>query len=108
MATPENKVKNQVKKILQSFKPALYAHWPVQTGYGAACLDCHGCCSGRYFAVETKAPGKKLTKRQEITRDDILEAGGRVFVVGERETDDEWKYSGARELHEWLASELKS
>lgn len=108
MATPEGRVKNRVKQILRFFGPKLYAHWPVQTGYGAACLDCHACYLGFYFAIETKAPGKKLTKRQEITRDEILEAGGRVFVIGERETHDTWKYSGAQRLHEWLLRRSKS
>lgn len=32
--TPEGKVKAAVKKLLKLY-PDVYAHWPVQTGYGA-------------------------------------------------------------------------
>ena len=82
MPTPERKVKDQVKKLLKAH--GAYQHWPVQTGYGAACLDCHGCHLGRYFAVETKAPGKKPTTRQSLTQTEIEEACGEVFIVGEK------------------------
>lgn len=97
--TPEGKVKNQVKKLLKKY--GAYQHWPVQTGYGAACLDCHGCYECWYFAVETKAPGKKLTPRQLITKEQIEAAGGAVFVVGESITDS-GEYSGMEELEIWM------
>lgn len=100
MAGPEAKVKAQVKKLLKAHNA--YQHWPVQTGYGAACLDCHGCHNGYYFAIETKAPGKKPTARQEITMCDVNEAGGAVFVIGEKLTDA--GYSGMMELDSWLRS----
>lgn len=81
MAGPEAKVKARVKKILKA--AGAYQHWPVQTGYGAACLDCHGCYKGRYFAIETKAPGKHPTPRQLLTIEDVENAEGKVFVIGE-------------------------
>lgn len=81
MAGPEAKVKTRVKKILKEY--SAYQHWPVQTGYGAACLDCHGCFKGHYFAIETKAPGKHPTPRQLMTIADIEASGGKVFVIGE-------------------------
>ena len=98
MSTPEGKVKARVKKILKI--AGAYQHWPVQTGYGAACLDCHGCYNGIYFAIETKAPGKHPTPRQEITMEDVRNAGGYVLVVGE--SYDDLVYSGEMELVEWL------
>ncbi|MGL4557693.1 MAG: hypothetical protein ACRCV5_09330 [Afipia sp.] len=113
-STPEGKVKDQVKKLLKEF--GCYQHWPVQSGFGAPALDCHGCHQGLYFAVETKAPGKKPTPRQELTAADIRAAGGRVFIVGEHFTDDypeglrglyakqAAKYTGLAELHAWLSS----
>ncbi len=109
MPTPEGRVKDRVKKVMEPFKQAedLYAHWPVQTGYGAACLDCHGCYNGLYFAIETKAPGKKPTKRQEITMEEIVNAGGKVFVIGELQLPD-GSYSGMAALVEWLEAESKS
>lgn len=100
MATPEGKVKDRVKKRLK--RAGAYQHWPVQTGYGAACLDCHGCYFGIYFAIETKAPGKHPTPRQELTMEAVREAGGFVLVIGES-FDGEY-YSGEAELDEWLTN----
>ena len=103
MAGPEAKVKARVKKILDSYDA--YHHWPVQTGYGAACLDCHGCVKGHYLAIETKAPGKHPTPRQLITMEQIEEAGGKVFVIGESVTEalgNKQVYSGEVELLKWL------
>ena len=98
MATPEGRVKARVKKMLKSYDT--YQHWPVQTGYGAACLDCHGCHNGMYFAIETKAPGKHPTPRQELTMEQVRDAGGYVLVIGE--SYDGLVYSGEMELIEWL------
>ena len=109
--TPEGKVKDFVKKILKRYKDdgqGVYAHWPVQNGYGAACLDCHGCYNGLYFTIETKAPGKKPTPRQELTMEDVSEADGVVFVIGEKEVEGKERYSGVYELVEWLESERRS
>jgi len=78
-STPEKRVKDAVKKLLAQY--AVYQHWPVQNGMGKPCLDCHGCHCGQYFAIETKAPGNKLTERQHNTRIDIENAGGIVFVI---------------------------
>jgi hypothetical protein len=77
--TPEGKVKEKVKKLLKGY--GAYQHWPVSNGMGAPSLDCIGCFEGRYFAVETKAPGKKPTLRQEVTIGEIRAARGLVFVV---------------------------
>ena len=99
MPTPEGKVKAKVKHLLKQY--SVYQHWPVQTGYGSACLDCHACHLGRYFAIETKAPGKKLTPRQELTKEAIEAGGGVVFVVGEKLLP-EGIYSGMEELKAWL------
>lgn len=77
--TPEGKVKTRVKLVLSSH--GAYWHCPVQNGMGAPSLDFICCFKGRYFAVETKAPGKKPTPRQEITISEIEKAGGKVFVI---------------------------
>ena len=109
--TPEGKVKARVKKMLQIFEA--YQHWPVQAGYGKPCLDCHFCFNGYYAAVETKAPGKALTPRQQITKEEIEDAGGKVFVIGRWKKGQEIggkgtgifceeEYSGLNELREWL------
>jgi hypothetical protein len=103
--TPEGRVKAFVKRVLNRFAESrdvhIWTHWPVQTGYGAPTLDMEGCLNGYAFAIETKAPGEKLTARQELTRADMEKSGKKVFVIGE-ETDRQFKYSGVKELLTWL------
>lgn len=96
----EKTVKARVKKLLKQHN--CYQFWPVQTGYGAATLDCLGCHRGRFFAIETKAPGKHLTPRQELTMAIMNEAKGAVFVIGERYYEDLKAFSGMGELEVWL------
>jgi len=85
MSTPEGKVKDRVKKLLKSF-PCIYYHMPVQNGMGAPSLDFICCVRGYYLAIETKAPGKKPTPRQELTMEAIAKAGGFVYVVSDDES----------------------
>jgi len=98
--TPEAKVKASVKEVLK--KHGAYWHCPVQNGMGAPSLDFICCFQGRYFAVETKAPGKKPTPRQLITIAAIHAAGGEVFVIdsplGVECLDSELKNWKAREF----------
>jgi len=77
--TPEGKVKAAVKEVLKAH--GAYWHCPVQNGMGAPSLDFICCFKGRYFGIETKAPGKKPTPRQELTIKAIRDAGGKVFVI---------------------------
>jgi len=84
MATPEGKVKALVKKVLSKY--GAYWHCPVQNGMGSPSLDFICCYEGRYFAVETKAPGKKPTERQLVTMKSITDSGGTCFVVDGNES----------------------
>ena len=77
--TPEGKVKERVKRLLKKYDA--YYHMPVMNGMGAPTLDFVCCLNGRYITIETKAPGGKPTKRQEITMNEVRQAGGFVFVV---------------------------
>ena len=77
--TPEGKVKADVKKYLKA--RGAYFFMPVQYGYGAAALDFFVCLDGRFIAIETKAPGKKLTARQEEVARKIEDAGGQIYRV---------------------------
>ena len=77
--TPEGKVKAKVKRLLARYP--VYSHWPVQTGYGSPTLDCIVCAAGHFFAIETKAPGKKPTPRQEQTIKAMRDAGALVFII---------------------------
>jgi hypothetical protein len=80
---PEARVKDQVKRILRKFLPAIYWHMPVQNGMGEPTLDFTGCINGLCFAIETKAPGKKPTPRQLLTMADMQAGGAFVFVVSD-------------------------
>jgi len=75
--TPEGKVKAAVKKWLKS--QGAYFFMPVQSGYGVATLDFLVCLNGNFYAIETKAPGKKPTPRQWLIMEEINAAGGRAF-----------------------------
>lgn len=81
--TPENKVKAKIDEPLLALQEAglLWFHRAVQEGMGRPTLDYTGCCCGRYFAIEAKAPGKKLTKRQHLTAAAMRSAGGVVFEI---------------------------
>jgi hypothetical protein len=105
MSTPEGRVKNRVKKMLKAH--GAYYFMPVQTGYGSPGLDFHGCHRGKAFAVETKAPGKKPTPRQQLVITEMEESGMKVFVIGESlvstfDVDVFAGYSGEAELEAWL------
>jgi len=79
----EKHVKNQVKKVLANSERYgyIYSNWPVPAGYGSPTLDCFGSINGKFFAVETKAPGKVPTPRQEVTIRDMEMSGAKVFVI---------------------------
>ncbi len=96
----EKAVKARVKKLLKEYD--CYQFWPVQSGYGAATLDCLGCHRGRFFGIETKAPGKHPTARQELTMALMNETKGAVFVIGEEYYGDLELFSGMEALEAWL------
>lgn len=94
--TPEGRIKESVKQVLRRYK--VYWHCPMQNGMGAPALDFACCCKGAYFAIETKALGKKPTMRQEITIQQIRDAGGKVFVIdGDLSELEHW----LKELEVW-------
>lgn len=79
--TPEGRVKAKVKKALDTLGRDCWRFMPVQTGYGSPALDFLLAVRGRFVAIETKAPGKKLTPLQETTKTAIEDAGGIVLIV---------------------------
>ena len=81
--TPEGKVKSKVDQVLKHF--GAYYHKPVVNGMGKPSLDYVCCYRGRFFSIETKAPGKDLTTRQEVTKSEMESAGGAVFKVSCKE-----------------------
>ena len=78
--TLERAVKAKVSNLLKGFDDCWY-YMPVPGGYGKPTLDYIVCKSGRFAAIETKAPGKKPTQLQQTTIKAIEEAGGTVFVI---------------------------
>lgn len=88
MSTPEGKVKAKVNARL---KPGIEAGhiWklmPVQRGFGVQALDYHLCVLGYHIVIETKAGTEQLTALQNVTKNQIEQAGGMVFVVRDEET----------------------
>lgn len=71
--TPEGKTKKEIKKVLKQLR--CWYYMPVPSGYGKPSLDFLCCVGGLMFAVEAKAPGKKMTPRQLITAEEMLEYG---------------------------------
>ena len=85
MKTPEGRVKDKVRKVLSAY-PSMWKHWPVSMGMGRKTVDFLGCYRGRFFAIETKAPGKKPTLLQTAELQRVGEAMGKTFVISS--TDD--------------------
>ena len=54
---------------------------PVPSGFGESTLDYMGCYKGYYFAIETKAPSKRPTPRQQTVITQMQQAGAAVFVI---------------------------
>ena len=78
--TPEGAVKRKLRKLLQQYQ-GVYTYWPVPSGFGKTTLDVLGCYRGLFFNVETKAPGKKPTLRQQVELETIGYAMGKSFVI---------------------------
>jgi len=99
VATKENAVKKQVRKLLDELR--IYYFFPPANGYGRAGIpDIVGCFMGLFVAIECKAGRGKLTALQEREIASIKEAGGFTFVAREDNTDE------LRELLTWLIQEL--
>lgn len=79
--TPEGRVKKLVKAELSKLGDQCWRFMPVQTGFGVPSLDFMLCINGWFVAIETKAPGKKLTPLQEGTKAAMETAGGIVLVI---------------------------
>ena len=78
--TPEGKIKVRVRNLLNFY--GAYYFQPVQMGYGAAGLDFHCMLTGAVaFFIETKAPGKKPTPRQQAMIEKLRYMGAVVFVI---------------------------
>lgn len=79
----ESHVKNEVKKAFAAVDnpDMLYSFMSVPNRYGTSTLDFICVYKGVPFAIETKAPGKRPTGRQQKIAQDLLTAGCTVFVI---------------------------
>jgi hypothetical protein len=82
MATPESKVKDQIKKILKAYD--VYYAMPMGTGYGNAGVPDFLCCvNGRFLAIEAKAGKGTTTALQDKNLQQIKDSGGHAYVINE-------------------------
>jgi Holliday junction resolvase len=82
MATPESKVKKQVKKILDDI--GAYHFSPMATGYGRSGVpDIIACYKGKFIAIECKAGKNTPTLLQLRNIENIKRNNGLAIVVNE-------------------------
>ena len=82
MATPEAKIKKQVKKILDDL--GAYHFSPLTSGYGRSGVpDIIVCYKGKFIGIECKAGKGKLTALQERNIKQIKHNQGLAIVVNE-------------------------
>lgn len=84
-----------MKQVLAEF-PGIWTYWPVPSGFGRSTLDCIGIACGKPFAIETKAPGGKLTALQTDEIEALTKSGAKVFVI--------YDYLSCEPLRLWLLS----
>jgi pantoate kinase len=81
-ATPEAKVKKQIRKMLD--EAGAYYAMPIGSGYGNSGVpDFLICSDGKFIAVEAKAGNNKPTALQEQHIAAIQTAGGIALVINE-------------------------
>jgi len=86
-ATPEAKVKAQIKKILAEYD-AYYA-MPIGSMYGNSGVPDFLCCvGGAFVAIEAKAGKGKTTALQDKNIAQIIACGGLAMVVNEDNIED--------------------
>lgn len=86
-ATPEAKVKNKVKAILNTY--GAYYFMPIGGPYSRAGVpDIVGSYQGKFFAIECKAGKGKTTALQNKEIAEINASGARAIVVNEDNLGD--------------------
>lgn len=82
-ATPEVKVKKQVKAVLEQL--GAYYFFPVANGYTRAGIpDIIVCYRGRFIGIEVKAGKNVPTALQERELSLIRKSGGAAYVINEK------------------------
>ena len=87
MTTPEKKVKDKVKKLLEEYDA--YYFMPTTGGYGRSGVpDLVACIKGRFIGIECKANGGVPTGLQIKNLTQIMNTGGIAVVVDETGIED--------------------
>jgi hypothetical protein len=87
--TPEGRIKNKIRKLLDSFEDGLYYYMVIPFGYGKTTVDYLICVDGLFVAIEAKGkPGQRPTPRQDDVLAEVRRAGGSTFVVNDDESLD--------------------
>ena len=82
MATPESKVKKQVKKILDDL--GAYHFSPMMDGYGRSGVpDIIACYKGKFIGIECKSGDNKPTLLQLRNIEDIKRNQGLAIEINE-------------------------
>jgi hypothetical protein len=77
--TPEGRVKKKLRDIMDDNN--VYYFMPATGGYGRSGVpDIVGCVSGKFFAIECKAPGGHVTALQQREIENIIASGGVAFI----------------------------
>jgi Holliday junction resolvase len=87
MTTPEKKVKDKVKKLLNELE--CYFFFPATGGFGASGVpDIIVCYQGHFIGIECKAGDNKPTILQAKNLEHIKRCGGSSIVVNEENLPD--------------------
>ena len=85
--TPEKKVKDEVRKILDEM--GAYYFFPATGGYGRSGVpDVVGCHRGVFFGIECKAGKGTTTALQDRELQRIRDVGGIALVVNENNIEE--------------------
>jgi Holliday junction resolvase len=86
-STPEKKVKNEIKKLLDQC--GAYYFSPVTGGFGSSGVpDLVACIQGRFIGIEAKSGKGKPTALQEKNLITIMQKGGISILVNENGIED--------------------
>lgn len=86
--TPEGKVKQKIKAVLEKYKPDLWYFMPRGTTFGRSGVPDYICCVCGYFvAIEAKAGRGKPSPLQTVELEAIRVANGLGFVVYENDIE---------------------
>jgi len=87
--TPEGETKAKLKRWFKAH--GIYNWWPVQTGYGAATVDCLSCWNGRFVAIECKREGvEEPSPRQAATMREMRKSGAVTCLVTLKDGELKW------------------